>query len=331
MDTRPHIIIGGFCYDEDDNDDNDESCNVFSVKGILIQAILDERCVCAVADKEGGFKRPRGICSTSDGVRVNDVRYLNDGTLVLIVALVLFDTVEVSKSFPCPCLAVVSAVESDGAFLVPHRSIMHLATERNAKVSKHLLDFSPLVSISNEKREELILRCAPLLTSSVKKTKKNCFKTDKFNDSGSANWCPNVLLRSPLSMKSKPGKKSSAHLSNKSRSNKKAKTSESCSRESPKNIESLAVSSSISTSTIHPSSAKRSLSAGQDVQFIVETFRVAGLSMSIEKKRIEQYLINNPPNTHITQQPVPLQEIPSHFLHVLIGFLLVLKCLCSIC
>jgi hypothetical protein len=142
--------------------------------------------------------------------------------LVLIVALLLFDT-EVSKTFPCTCVAVVSALESDEAFLVLHWSVMEVVSERSEKVSKQLPKFSLLVSISDEKRKEMILRCAPLLTSSIEKTGTNFFKTDKFDHSGSASWWPSKLMRKPCSMKSKPGKKSNAHLSKNSRC-KRAKT-----------------------------------------------------------------------------------------------------------
>lgn len=223
--NRPHVLIGGF-------DGTTGTTGVGSsdpIKAILVQAVVSLRAIqmidievapneCEVENenkrkrnkriKKRTQKRSRGICCNrdSDGIIVNSVRRLNDGTLVLIVGIFIIDQL-VAKNFPCRILVLVAPLDpvvGEDAFLVSHVSIMHLVVEVSDKLKVREMVFSQLVFVSDEKREKLILACGPMLTDRPK-TVSNFFTAKKLNLESHLEWSPGILNRSVLSMQHKPG------------------------------------------------------------------------------------------------------------------------------
>lgn len=156
--------------------------------------------------------------ANSDGVRVGDVRYLYDGTLVLIVAVLLFDQLE-SKGFPSRSLVLVAALsreyqpfkefldsdmdETDkGIYLVTTGSIMKLVHESKGKMINAVC--SSFVKLSETERIRLIRKAVPLLTATKGPT--NLYKADlNSNSDFGTTWSPGSTRNFALSLESKSG------------------------------------------------------------------------------------------------------------------------------
>jgi hypothetical protein len=127
---------------------------------------------------------PAGICYQQgrDGLRVGDVRYLNDGTLVLVVALLVVDKFtgdnesKFAKLLPFSVLVVVGDLsdlshvqgpfeeDKNTCFLVAHTSIMPLMTEANFDQ----LIASQLFTVTKELHAKFIPSALTLLTNGEK-------------------------------------------------------------------------------------------------------------------------------------------------------------------
>lgn len=156
--------------------------------------------------------------TNSDGVRVGDVRYLYDGTLVLIVAVILFDQLQ-SKDFPSRSLVLVAALtieyqpfkefldsemdETDkGVYLVTTGTIMKLIHESHGKMINAIC--SSFVKLSETERIRLIRKAVPLLTANKGPT--NLYKADlNSNSDFGTTWSPGSTRNIALSLESKSG------------------------------------------------------------------------------------------------------------------------------
>jgi hypothetical protein len=161
----------------------------FQLKSVEVSTSIKLRCFPMLAKVQGGcsvheslMEVPNGCCYKKgcEGFRVGDIRYLNDGTLVVILALLVVDKnylkhKKLEKTFPFSFLAVVgdlSNLNECTCFLVDQVSIMTLLRE------KDICSFTPLISsqvyrIDEDLYDKYMQSCCELLGDG----EKNDFNT----------------------------------------------------------------------------------------------------------------------------------------------------------
>jgi hypothetical protein len=136
-DPRTFVIVNNFCLTGFGDD-----TAAIKVKMYLAQALTETKCF----ERKGDNLDPRGICGDprSDGVRMGDQRYLNDGTKVLVLGVGLVDD---SRASPFTFLVIVFDLDALKTCLVPHSSIMKIVNEEKMPTQSSSL---PDLSASEE-------------------------------------------------------------------------------------------------------------------------------------------------------------------------------------
>jgi hypothetical protein len=131
----------------------------------LVQALLEVKCF----EHRGSESDPRGICgdTRSDGVRMGDKRYLNDGTEVYVLAVGL---VSDSRTSPFTYMAFVWGVEEQKILFVPHNSVMKVINEEKVPTPS-----SALKAMSDSEMDVAVGALVGFVDNGTEKTNESVF------------------------------------------------------------------------------------------------------------------------------------------------------------
>jgi hypothetical protein len=191
--TIPFFTISGF--------NNVGEDYPHSMQFVPLQAHIQIHCLAAPEDSSDGCV---GICSKEDcdGVRVGDIRYMNDGCMVLILGL--FVASEPNLPFTFATLVadlspkVIKAVNEcpqsaeDSIYFIPHTSILSLKNEKLFSFTS-----SQIFKVSEATQANFITAALPFLGDG-EKSKMNVFQCGTGTRGPTDNYPPSSDYREPL-------------------------------------------------------------------------------------------------------------------------------------